>query len=162
MYNPLNKVEKDLVGLREFCKEIRSRQEKIVLTSGCFDILHGGHLEYLCAAGNLGYLIVGINSDAFVKRLKGEKRPIRNEDDRAFVLAGFDVVNRVVVFDSDYDLIEAVSPDIYIASKTSHVTIWNDAKRVKILTSIGAEIVELGSGKKDSTTSIIERAAKAI
>ncbi len=87
----------------------------IVFTNGCFDILHRGHLEYLAKAADLGtYLIVGLNSDASVKRLKGPNRPINNEHDRAFALASLACTNLVVVFDEDTPakLIELLKPDI--------------------------------------------------
>ena len=130
-----------------------------MLTSGCFDLLHGGHLEYICDAAELGCLVVGINSDEFVRKIKGPTRPVRLEDDRAFTMAGFSPVDLVVIFDCDYELIETVKPDIYVASSTSHVKIWEEEKRVKLLESIGAKIVEIGSKKTDSTTDIIKRAA---
>ena len=157
--NPRIRIIASLAELSVFCEAARSTGERIVLTSGCFDLLHGGHLEYICDAGSRGFLIVGINSDAFVKKLKGDDRPIRKEADRAFLMAGFTPVRGVVIFDCDYDLIRAVKPDIYVASSTSHVRVWDDERRISVLEACGSRIVELDSEKTDSTTAIIRRSA---
>lgn len=143
-----------------FCGICKAGGGKVVLTSGCFDLLHGGHLDHLCEAANLGdFLVVGVNSDQFVKKLKGESRPVRGQEDRAYLLAGFAPVGIVVIFDCDYALIEAVKPDIYLVSYSSHLRIWDDRKRVEILENMGTRIVESYMPKKDSTTEIIERSA---
>jgi rfaE bifunctional protein nucleotidyltransferase chain/domain len=89
----------------------------IVFTNGCFDILHRGHLEYLAKASDLGTnLIIGLNSDASVKRLKGADRPINNEQDRAFALACLSFTHLIVVFDEDTpaNLIELLKPEILV------------------------------------------------
>ncbi len=156
--HPNEKIFESLVEMKNICQKRKENGETIVLTSGCFDLLHGGHLEYIYGASMLGCLIVGINSDAFVKKLKGDSRPIRNQDDRAFTMAGFFSVEHVVVFDCDYELIKAVRPDIYIVSATSHVRIEEDARRISLLNDIGTEIIEIGSKKTDSTSAIIKRA----
>ena len=91
--------------------------EKIVFTNGCFDILHVGHVTYLEKAKNLGkHLIVGLNTDASVRRLKGETRPLVHELDRARVLAALNCVDAVVLFDQDTptELIEKIRPDILV------------------------------------------------
>ncbi|MEA1926067.1 MAG: adenylyltransferase/cytidyltransferase family protein, partial [Patescibacteria group bacterium] len=130
--NPEEKIIDGTDNLRSACAETKLKGNKIVLTSGCFDLIHGGHLRYLCRAGKLGYLVVGINSDVFVRRLKGHNgRPIRDEEDRAFIMAGFSPVQLVSIFNCDYELIKAVIPNIYVASKTSHISIWDDNKRVE-------------------------------
>ncbi|WP_294140096.1 D-glycero-beta-D-manno-heptose 1-phosphate adenylyltransferase [uncultured Sanguibacteroides sp.] len=95
----------------------RFKDERIVFTNGCFDILHKGHIEYLAQAANLGTkLIVGLNTDASVKRLKGENRPINNEDARALALASLIFVDEVIFFNTDtpYDLINYVQPDVLV------------------------------------------------
>ena len=95
----------------------RFKDEKIVFTNGCFDILHSGHIEYLAQAANLGTkLIIGLNSDASVKRLKGENRPVNDENARALALASLIFVDEVILFDSDtpYDLIDYVQPDVLV------------------------------------------------
>lgn len=100
-----------------FCGKCRSRGEKIVFTNGCFDILHRGHVEYLTKARSLGErLIVGVNTDRSVKKLKGEQRPVNKQDDRAFLLAALGCVDGVVLFDEDtpYQLIQALKPDVLV------------------------------------------------
>lgn len=83
----------------------RFKNQKIVFTNGCFDLLHPGHIEYLAKARDLGdILIVGLNTDASVKRLKGEGRPTQNQEARAMVLAGLGNVDGVVLFDEDTPL----------------------------------------------------------
>jgi D-beta-D-heptose 7-phosphate kinase / D-beta-D-heptose 1-phosphate adenosyltransferase len=96
---------------------LKTKGKKIVFTNGCFDILHRGHVSYLDKAKSLGdILVLGLNSDASVKRLKGEDRPINNEEDRAFVLAALEAVDFVVIFDEDtpYELISALKPNILV------------------------------------------------
>ena len=91
--------------------------DKIVFTNGCFDILHYGHIHYLAAARALGNrLIIGLNSAASVRRLKGEHRPINDENTRLHLLAALECVDAVVVFEEDtpYDLIKIILPDILV------------------------------------------------
>ena len=88
----------------------------VIATNGCFDILHVGHLEYLEKSKALGdVLVVGLNSDASVKRLKGESRPINNQEDRARMLLGLKPVDYVVIFEEDTaeEFLNYVKPDIY-------------------------------------------------
>ncbi len=160
MAHPNEKIVLSLKELAVICEEARASGQRVVLTSGCFDLLHGGHLEYICDAGGMGdILVIGINSDAFVKRLKGEGRPIRDEHDRAFLMAGFSVVHHVMIFECDYELICAVRPDVYVASNTSHVRVMDDPERMRLLALYKAKIVELSSEKTDSTTDIIQRSS---
>ncbi|RYD52809.1 MAG: D-glycero-beta-D-manno-heptose 1-phosphate adenylyltransferase [Sphingobacteriales bacterium] len=93
----------------------RNSNQKIVFTNGCFDLLHTGHLDYLAKAASLGNrLIVGLNSDASVKQLKGDERPINMESDRLLALASLLVVDAVCVFEADtpLELIRALQPDV--------------------------------------------------
>ncbi len=93
------------------------RSEQLVFTNGCFDLLHYGHLHYLAEAKSLGdKLIVGLNSAASVKRLKGDHRPINDELTRQYTLAALQFVDAVVVFEEDtpYQLIELIMPDILV------------------------------------------------
>lgn len=97
--------------------EDRAAGKKIVFTNGCFDILHRGHATYLRKARSLGdLLIIGLNSDASVKRLKGESRPINNEDDRAYILESLECVSYVVKFgeDTPHELLSQIRPDILV------------------------------------------------
>jgi D-beta-D-heptose 7-phosphate kinase/D-beta-D-heptose 1-phosphate adenosyltransferase len=96
---------------------ILRQRHRIVFTNGCFDLLHPGHVSYLEAARRLGdLLVVGLNSDASIRRLKGAKRPILPETARARLLAGLAAVDFVVIFDEDtpYELIRRVEPDILV------------------------------------------------
>lgn len=91
--------------------------KKIVFTNGCFDILHRGHVAYLNEARKLGdWLVVGLNSDASVKRLKGPERPINNQDDRRFVLQNLRCVDQVEIFDEDtpLELIKRIKPLVLV------------------------------------------------
>jgi D-glycero-beta-D-manno-heptose 1-phosphate adenylyltransferase len=95
----------------------RLSEKKIVFTNGCFDILHLGHADYLCRASELGdCLIIGLNSDASVKKLKGEHRPVSDQNSRAFLLASMVFVDAVIIFDEDtpQSLIAAVLPDVLV------------------------------------------------
>lgn len=156
--HPKEKIIGSLEFLSQICQEMRERDERVVLTSGCFDLLHGGHLEYLHVAAQYGTLVVGINNDQFVRKLKGPTRPVRDQDDRAFTMAGFYPVRWVAVFGCDYQLIEAVKPHVYIASATSVVQVHDDEERMKLFNKFGTMVVELGHMKQDSTTDIIRRA----
>jgi len=115
------------------------RRKKIVFTNGCFDILHKGHVTYLQKARKLGdMLVVGINSDASVKRLKGPDRPVNGEKDRAFVLAALDCVDKVVMFSEDTpeSLIRKIRPDVLVKG--------GDWKKKDV---VGASFVESYGGK---------------
>jgi D-beta-D-heptose 7-phosphate kinase/D-beta-D-heptose 1-phosphate adenosyltransferase len=88
----------------------------LVFTNGCFDILHRGHIEYLKEAAKIGSLVVGLNSDASIKRLKGETRPINNQDDRKAMLLALRYVDEVFIFDEDtpLELIKRIDPDVVV------------------------------------------------
>ena len=143
--------------LKSFRKALREQKKKVVFTNGVFDIIHRGHIEYLSKAKNLGdVLIVGINTDASVRRIKGDKRPIVSESDRAFVVANLSPVDYVCLFDEDtpLNLISAIVPDILVKGAD-----W------KVDDIVGKEVVEKAGGKvitidfipDRSTTSIIDR-----
>ena len=131
--------------------------KKIVFTNGCFDILHIGHIRYLRKTADLGdILVVGLNSDASVKRLKGSKRPINTELDRAEILCTFGFIDYVVIFDEDtpYELIKKIQPDVLAKG--------GDYKPDEV---VGKDIVEARGGqlvlipfvKGKSSTKIIEK-----
>ncbi|HKL38996.1 MAG TPA: D-glycero-beta-D-manno-heptose 1-phosphate adenylyltransferase [Bacteroidales bacterium] len=95
----------------------RLKDQKIVFTNGCFDILHRGHVEYLAKAASLGdILFVGINSDQSVRKLKGDERPVQDEYSRALLTASMRFVTAVMLFDEDtpYRLIERIQPDVLV------------------------------------------------
>lgn len=136
----------------------RDKGERVVFTNGCFDLLHPGHVAYLSEARALGdILVVGLNSDASVKRLnKGPERPIMNEEERAAVLAGLRAVDYVTLFaeDTPLRLIEAIRPDVLVKGGD-----W------PLESIVGREVVESSGGvvrtisfvEGKSTTGIVER-----
>ena len=106
----------------------RFQDKKIVFTNGCFDLLHYGHVEYLAKAKELGdVLVVGLNSDASVKKLKGDSRPIQDENSRAMILASLESVDGVIIFDEDtpYNLISLVLPAVLVVPFAPELMIWN-------------------------------------
>ena len=111
-------IERKIVG-RDFFIEntLKLHRQKVVFTNGCFDVLHFGHVHYLLEANKLGnILVVGLNSDSSVQRLKGPSRPINGEKERAFVLAALNCVDYVVLFEEDTpeNLIKTVQPDVLV------------------------------------------------
>lgn len=116
--DPLNHLKEKIITAQSFAN-IRETidNRKVVFTNGCFDILHLGHVEYLAKARSLGdILIIGLNSDDSVKRLKGEKRPVNPEYARAMLLSALEFVDYVVVFEEDTPelLIKTICPDILV------------------------------------------------
>ena len=113
----INKKLIERNNLDTVLNKYREENKKIVFTNGCFDILHRGHVEYLQKARELGDLLVlGLNSDNSVKRLKGNDRPINNEMDRSIVLSALECINYISIFDEDtpLELIKIVKPDILV------------------------------------------------
>ena len=104
-------------SLEESCREIRLKDKKIVFTNGCFDILHPGHIHILSKAKSLGdILVVGLNSDLSVKKLKGDKRPLVSEDDRSRVLLSLRFVDYVIIFNelTPLKVIKKIKPDYLV------------------------------------------------
>ena len=131
--------------------------KKIVFTNGCFDIIHVGHVRYLTTAKSFGdVLIVGLNTDESVRKLKGNSRPINNQNDRAEVLLGLKAVDYVILFGEQTaeNLIAELQPDIYVKGGDYTLETLPEAK---IVQSYGGrvEIVNLVAGK--STTNIIKK-----
>ena len=108
---------KTLKEITNLSQDLKTRGKDIVFTNGCFDLLHAGHVRYLEEAKGYGdVLIIGLNSNRSVSRLKGPKRPINSEEDRAYILAALEVVDYVVIFDEDtpYNLIQKIKPKILV------------------------------------------------
>ncbi|MAD42376.1 MAG: bifunctional heptose 7-phosphate kinase/heptose 1-phosphate adenyltransferase [Arcobacter sp.] len=108
---------KTLEEIKDLAHELKQKGKKVVFTNGCFDILHVGHVKYLEIAKSFGdVLILGLNSDSSVKRLKGDSRPINTQEDRAYTLAALESVDYVVLFEDDtpYKLIKTVSPHVLV------------------------------------------------
>ena len=155
-------IQHKIMNLHTLVQQIsvwRFSNRKIVFTNGCFDVLHKGHAHVLNTASNLAYnaaVIVGVNSDASVKRLKGNDRPVNNEADRMLMLASMYAVDAVVLFheDTPYDLINAIQPDFLVKG--------GDYAEDQI---VGADIVKSRGGKvvvvpfldNYSTTLLIEK-----
>lgn len=136
---------------------LRTEKKIIVFTNGCFDILHAGHVRYLQAARELGdCLIVGLNSDASVSRLKGPERPINPEADRAEVLSGLHAVDYIVIFDEPTaaELIRLIQPDIYVKGGDYSLKQLPEAD---LVSKYGGRIVLVPEVPGRSTTNLIRR-----
>jgi rfaE bifunctional protein nucleotidyltransferase chain/domain len=135
----------------------RFKNQKVVFTNGCFDIIHRGHIEYLAKAAALGnQLVIGLNTDASVKRLKGSQRPVQDENTRALVLASFSFVSKVILFDEDTprELINLIQPDILVKGgdyKPENIVGYD------IVTARGGVVVTIELVNGYSTTSIINK-----
>jgi rfaE bifunctional protein nucleotidyltransferase chain/domain len=130
---------------------------RVVFTNGCFDLLHPGHVAYLEAARALGdALVVGLNSDASIKRLKGPSRPVVPEGDRAIVLSALEPVDAVVVFNEDTParLMRELRPAVYVKGGDYRI---EDLPEAKVAEEIGAEVKILPFEPGYSTTALIER-----
>ena len=146
---------------KEFGKQLveilKSQNKKVVFTNGCFDILHVGHLRYLNEAKKQGdVLIIGVNSDASVKRLKGETRPINNQFDRAEMLSGLKAVDYTVIFEEDTpeELIATLKPSIHVKGGDYQK---EDLPETKIVESYGGEVRILSFVEGKSTTNIVKK-----
>ena len=148
-------IQKD--KLEELLKVLKAKKKMIVATNGCFDILHVGHVRYLKKSKTFGdVLIVGLNSDKSVRSIKGEGRPINNENDRAEVLCALECVDYVILFDEDSpkDLLEIIKPNIY--TKGADYTLQTLPEADVVLKNNGlVEFIELVEGK--STTKLIDK-----
>lgn len=135
----------------------RPRSRTVVFTNGCFDILHRGHVEYLHAARALGdALVVGLNTDASVRRLKGPGRPLNGQEDRAVVLASLGCVDAVTLFDEDTprDLVAALLPDVLV--KGADYRIEDVVGRAEV-EAAGGRVVLLPYLDGRSTTALLRR-----
>lgn len=159
--NPLSiKKFKQLKGLLAILPRLKAAGKKIVFTNGCFDILHYGHVQYLEKAKQKGdILIVALNSDASIKRIKGCGRPIVKEKDRALVVSGLESVDFVVLFRQDTPLnaIQAIKPDVLVKGAD-----WqkNNIAGADFVSSYGGKIetVKLATGR--STSNLIKKIAE--
>lgn len=146
----------EMQNILKAIKTEKAKGKKVVFTNGCFDILHRGHVTYLQQARDMGdILIVGINSDASVKRLKGAERPVNQLEDRAYVLSALKSVDIVIPFDEDtpLDLIKLIMPDILVKGGDYTIDRIVGAKEV-IAHGGSVEIIPFVPGK--STSSIID------
>ncbi|GAB4262481.1 MAG: hypothetical protein Kow0092_12850 [Deferrisomatales bacterium] len=154
---PLSDKIVELPELLAALAPLRRRGKRVVFTNGCFDLLHPGHVLYLEAARDLGdVLVVGLNADASVTRLKGPTRPVLSQGERATVLAGLRSVDYVVVFEEDTPLrvIEALRPDVLVKGGD-----WAPEAIVgrRVVEAAGGRVLTIPFRPGHSTTGIVER-----
>lgn len=138
----------------------RFQQKKIVFTNGCFDLLHLGHVDYLCKAADFGdVLMIGLNTDASVGRLKGSGRPVNDQQARAMLLAALQFVHAIVLFDEDtpYELIKKVQPDVLVKGKDYQAT---EVVGYDIVKAKGGSVQTIDLAEGYSTTNLIRRIRK--
>ncbi len=154
-----NKIKK-IGTLAEISARIRSKKMKVVFTNGCFDILHLGHVEYLRKAKKLGdILIVGLNGDLSVKKLKGDSRPINKENDRAKVLEALQCVDYITIFNEDTPekIIKKIKPDVLVKGGDWKV---KDIAGGDFVANSGGRVIAIPFVKGYSTTRLIERISR--
>lgn len=151
------KVLSELIRIR---KDLKKEGQKVVFTNGVFDILHRGHVEYLEKAKSLGdVLMLGLNSDASVKKFKGEDRPVMGQEDRAMVLAGLASVDYICLFEEETpaNLIRELIPDILVKGGDYRI---DDIVGRETVEANGGKVVTIDLVEGQSTTSIIEKMMK--
>ncbi len=146
--------------LVQILKQLKSENKKIVFTNGCFDILHAGHVDYLVKAKECGdILIVALNSDESVRRIKGSKRPIVPQNQRAFIISNLKPVDFVTFFDEDtpYEIIKELVPDVLVKGAD-----WDESKIVgaDIVKSNGGNVERIEFVNEQSTSNIINTILK--
>jgi len=140
--------------LVEIRNKLKPEGKKVVFTNGCFDILHAGHIDYLNKAKEKGdILIVGLNSDASIKRIKGKNRPVIPQDQRAFVVDNLKAVDYVSFFDEDtpYEIIKTIVPDVLVKGAD-----WS------IENIVGRDIVEANGGKVLNIEFVVQQSTSNI
>lgn len=145
---------KNINELAEIRKELKLQNKKVVFTNGVFDILHAGHVDYLTKAKAKGdILIVAVNSDSSVKKIKGELRPIVPQNERAFIISSLKPVDYVVIFDEEtpYEIIKKIIPDVLVKGAD-----W------AIENIVGRDIVEANGGKVETIEFINDRSTTNI
>jgi D-glycero-beta-D-manno-heptose 1-phosphate adenylyltransferase len=143
--------------------QIRERGKRLVVTNGCFDLLHAGHVTYLEEARSQGdALLVGVNNDAAVKELKGPTRPVNSERDRALVIAALQSVDAVLIFcERDaVDFLRQVQPDVYVKGGDYTLDTINQDER-RLVESMGGRIALLPHVAGKSTTALLDKMSKA-
>lgn len=162
MRNAIDKIIAEQYQLSDICDELRLAGKKIVLTTGAFDLLHEGQLRYLEESRGFGdVLIVGINNDKFVRNLKGQERPIINEAARAFMMAGFECVDYVHIFEDRLEIVRTVRPNVFVMFAKSHCKPHegNRPLQQQIVEKYGGQIIVIDEPgeRKYSTTAIIKK-----
>ncbi len=147
----------NLKSLEKECAHLKKQNKKVVFTNGCFDLVHAGHVRYLTEARNLGdVLVVAVNSDVSVRKLKGEKRPIVSQAQRLEVLSGFWFIDYLILFSGNtpLNLIKTLTPNILV--KGGDWTLDQIVGRDHVETH-GGKVVRIPLVKGTSTTSLIDR-----
>ncbi|MBM7557741.1 D-glycero-beta-D-manno-heptose 1-phosphate adenylyltransferase [Halanaerobacter jeridensis] len=153
MDNKVYKIEK----LAEILAEEKAAGNQIVFTNGCFDLLHIGHTRYLAQAKAKGdILVVGLNSDSSVKKLKGDKRPLIPQDERAEMLSNLEMVDYVTIFadETAKNVIAELEPDIYVKGGDYSI---NNLPEAEVVQQSGGEIELVSEIKGASTTNIVNK-----
>ncbi|MCQ2279614.1 MAG: D-glycero-beta-D-manno-heptose 1-phosphate adenylyltransferase [Bacteroidales bacterium] len=153
----VSEIEKKIITQEQW---FRPSGQRVVFTNGCFDILHRGHAVYLAQARDLGdLLVVGLNTDASVRRLKGPERPLNTQNDRAFLLASLACVDYVILFDEDTpeNLIHTVRPDVLV--KGGDYTLDNIVG-ADFVRSRGGIVTTISFVDGYSTTNLINKMSK--
>lgn len=156
----IERIESKIICQKDLSNLIlkwREENQKIVFTNGCFDLLHLGHVDYLAKAKDLGdRLIIGVNTDSSVKRLKGKNRPLQDENSRLHILAALHSVDAVVLFDEDtpYELIKKIQPDILVKGADYKI---ENIVGYDIVTSRGGSVQTIEFIEGYSTTNIEQR-----
>jgi rfaE bifunctional protein nucleotidyltransferase chain/domain len=152
----LNKIT-DLHTLKQRMAEWKFEEKKVVFTNGVFDLLHIGHITYLAKAAELGdKLIIGLNADSSVKRIKGDDRPVNDQSSRAAILAALFFVDAIIVFEEDtpQNLISALLPDILV--KGADYAVENIVGAKEVIAN-GGEVKTIDFVEGYSSTSIIQK-----
>ncbi|MBI9035341.1 MAG: D-glycero-beta-D-manno-heptose 1-phosphate adenylyltransferase [Bacteroidales bacterium] len=158
------RIQSKIMNLQAMKQQLaiwKFQEKKIVFTNGCFDILHLGHIDYLSQAKDQGdILVLGLNSDSSVRRIKGESRPIINEKARATAMAALAFIDLVVLFDEEtpYELIQLIQPDVLVKGADYKA---EDIVGYDILMAKGGEVKTISLTEGYSTTNIIEKIKKA-
>jgi rfaE bifunctional protein nucleotidyltransferase chain/domain len=143
--------------LKSILSRLKARGKKIVFTNGCFDLLHVGHIRYLRSAKKLGdILVIGLNTDRSVKMIKGDKRPVLSEQERAEILAALEFVDYVVLFDETdpFQLIQILKPHVLVKGAD-----WPKRRIIgrKIVEELGGRVVRISLVPGASSTGVIEK-----
>ncbi|MFH1563079.1 MAG: D-glycero-beta-D-manno-heptose 1-phosphate adenylyltransferase [Nitrospirota bacterium] len=150
-----NKI-KTIDELKNIISNLKTQGKKIVFTNGCFDLLHVGHVKYLQEAKSYGdILVVAINSDASVKAIKGNTRPLMPQEDRAYVLSALSCIDYVLIFE-ELDPVRVISglvPDVLVKGGDYQL---NEIKGRDIVISAGGKVLTIPEIKGKSTTNLIE------
>jgi len=152
------KIVANLSDLNILCDRFRKEKLNISCTSGCYDILHDGHLRYLAKAKNLGdILVVGVDNNLLANKMKGPRRPFNDEDTRVFLVAGFMCVDFAVIVDDVDFFISVVKPDVFVMSESTESKPHERVRQIKLIEGLGGRVVALEPQSEKSTTKILQK-----